>query len=146
MAQIKNLTPHPIHLVDEDNKIIRIFAPEGLVRLKSTTVEVGQIDGCKITTTQFGEPEGLPKEHRVETGQFVCENCYDIFPSITHNGLCPHIDFCGGNLYPSTRIETYYLVSQLVKSALPSRKDLLVPAEIVRDKDGNIIGCRSFGS
>jgi hypothetical protein len=32
-----------------------------------------------------------------------------------------------------------------VKSALPERIDLLVPAEMVRDKEGNIIGCQSLG-
>jgi len=36
---------------------------------------------------------------------------------------------------------TYYIVSQLVKNALPKRKDLLVPKGAVRDDKGNIIGC-----
>ena len=36
---------------------------------------------------------------------------------------------------------TYYIVSQLVKNALPYRPDLLVPKRVVRDKAGNIIGC-----
>ena len=40
---------------------------------------------------------------------------------------------------------TFYIVSQLVKSALPQRNDLLVPAEVVRDSEGNIIGCFSLG-
>ena len=40
---------------------------------------------------------------------------------------------------------TYYIVSQLVKSALPNRTDLLVPAEVARDSSGNILGCRSLG-
>lgn len=40
---------------------------------------------------------------------------------------------------------TFYIVSQLVKSALPDRTDLLVPAEVVRDEKGNIIGCKSLG-
>jgi hypothetical protein len=39
----------------------------------------------------------------------------------------------------------YYIVSQLVKSALPGRGDLLVPAELVRNDKGQIIGCRSLG-
>jgi hypothetical protein len=39
----------------------------------------------------------------------------------------------------------FYIVSQLVKSALPTRADLLVPAEMVRDTNGNIIGCMSLG-
>ena len=40
---------------------------------------------------------------------------------------------------------TFLVVSQIIKSALPGRADLLVPAEVVRDKSGNIIGCRSLG-
>lgn len=46
---------------------------------------------------------------------------------------------------PEPHSGTYYIVSQLVKSALPERDDLLVPAEVVRDELGNIIGCRSLG-
>ena len=40
---------------------------------------------------------------------------------------------------------TYYIVSALLKTALPERKDLIVPSEPVRDEAGRIIGCRSFG-
>lgn len=106
MDSIKNLTPHPIHLVGEDGQVVRTFGSDGLVRLKATTVDAGfTVDDCKITRTVFGEPEGLP-EYRL--GQF-------------------------------------YIVSQLVKSALPNREDLLVPAEVVRDANGNIIGCKSLG-
>lgn len=52
----------------------------------------------------------------------------------------------------------FYIVSQLVKNALPNRTDLLVPSEVVRltedklDDNGNIllskgtiIGCKSLG-
>jgi len=39
----------------------------------------------------------------------------------------------------------FYIVSQLVKNALPNRADLLVPAEVVRDEKGNIVGCKSLG-
>lgn len=46
---------------------------------------------------------------------------------------------------PKYQEGTFYIVSQLVKSALPQRTDLLVPAEVVRDTNGNIIGCRSLG-
>jgi len=41
--------------------------------------------------------------------------------------------------------ETFYIVSQLVKNALPKRTDLLVPAEVVRDGKGKILGCKSLG-
>jgi hypothetical protein len=39
----------------------------------------------------------------------------------------------------------YFIVSSIVKAALPNRADLLVPSEMVRDADGRIIGCRSLG-
>ena len=37
---------------------------------------------------------------------------------------------------------TYYIVSQLVKNALPGRADFLVPKLVVRDSEGTIIGCK----
>lgn len=37
-----------------------------------------------------------------------------------------------------------YIVSRLVLEDNRDRNDLLVPNEIVRDDDGNIIGCRSL--
>ena len=46
---------------------------------------------------------------------------------------------------PEEKEGTWYIVSALVKSALPCRHDLLVPAEQVRDSQGRIIGCRSLG-
>lgn len=46
---------------------------------------------------------------------------------------------------PKPAVGTYYIVSQLIKSALPEREDLCVPAEVVRDMKGNIIGCKSLG-
>jgi len=103
--KIKNLTPHPISICNNAGEIIRVFQPEGLVRLKATTVQVGEIDGIPTTRTEFGQPEGLPE---FQEGVFL-------------------------------------VVSQLVKTALPSRSDLLVPAEVVRDEKGNIIGCKSLG-
>ena len=40
---------------------------------------------------------------------------------------------------------TFFIVSQIVKSACPKRRDLLVPAEVVRNETGAIVGCRSLG-
>lgn len=106
MTAIKNLTPHPIHIVDAEGNVLKTIASDGLVRLKAITVDAGfTVEDVKVTKTQFGEPEGLPE---YEFGVF-------------------------------------YIVSQLVKSALPAREDLLVPAEVVRDSNGNIVGCRSLG-
>lgn len=46
---------------------------------------------------------------------------------------------------PEFKEGVFIVVSQLVKTALPSRSDLLVPAEVVRDEKGNIVGCKSLG-
>lgn len=42
---------------------------------------------------------------------------------------------------PSSKEETYYIVSVLVAQQRPGRDDLLVPYDLVR-KDGQIIGCK----
>jgi hypothetical protein len=105
MTKIVNFTPHPITIVDGENKVVRTIESSGLIRLASKTVSNGIIGGLPISKTVFGEPEGLP-------------------------------DFVEG---------TFIIVSQLVKSALPNRTDLLVPAEVVRDGKGNVIGCKSLG-
>jgi hypothetical protein len=41
--------------------------------------------------------------------------------------------------------DTLYIVSQLIKSAYPTQSNLCVPADVVRDADGRIVGCRSLG-
>ena len=38
-----------------------------------------------------------------------------------------------------------FIVSKMLKDACPDREDLLYPAELVRDKEGNIVGCKSLG-
>ena len=102
---LKNMTPHPVIILDKGNEEIARFESAGQIRLAAQTMAASRIDGIATSRTVFGSPEGLPE---YEAG-------------------------------------TYYIVSQLVKSSLPDRDDLLVPAEVVRDKSGNIIGCRSLG-
>lgn len=102
---IKNYTPHPINICNNQGEIVKTFKSEGLIRLKSETVKDGEINDISISKTVFGQPEGLP----------------------------------------SFQEGIYYIVSQLVKNALPDRKDLLVPAEVLRDDSGKIIGCQSLG-
>lgn len=45
---------------------------------------------------------------------------------------------------PEEKEGVYYIVSFLVQDALPDRKDLLVPANLVRDEKGIILGCTAF--
>ena len=46
---------------------------------------------------------------------------------------------------PEFNCDTLLIVSQLVKTAFPMRSDLVVPAEMVRDEKGGILGCKSLG-
>ncbi len=108
MEVIINKTPHPVNIVNAQNEVIRTFPAclkDKLIRLKADVKQVGEIDGVPVSSTEFGSPEGLPKE----------------------------------------RNDVYYIVSQLVASACFDRMDLLVPAEVVRDENGQIVGCRSLG-
>ncbi len=45
---------------------------------------------------------------------------------------------------PEPEEGTYLIVSRMVASALPGRRDLVVPADLVRNGKGEVIGCRAF--
>ncbi len=45
---------------------------------------------------------------------------------------------------PPQEEDVYYIVSGLIRSALPHRKDLLSPAQLIRDTEGNVIGCNGL--
>ena len=137
------MTPHSITIVDGEGKVVRVIESSGLVRLTVTTVSQGEVDGIPLSKTVFGDPIGLPSENWIaqaqgnnefgqgKTQQDAVEDC---------------ILRCGKDKSDiAVSCETFYIVSQLVKSALPNRSDLLVPAEMVRDEKGAIIGCKSLG-
>ena len=45
---------------------------------------------------------------------------------------------------PDPQDGVYYVLSRLVFSACPGRLDILCPGELIRDVDGNVIGCKGF--
>lgn len=47
---------------------------------------------------------------------------------------------------PEAQENTYFIVSMPVRLALPWRKDLLSPGELVRDQEGKPIGCKGFAT
>lgn len=103
--KILNYTPHTVNIILESGEIYN-FLSVGNARCVQTTVQVGEINNIPITSTEFGEVEGLPQEQK---------------------GI-------------------YYIVSRLILQALPQRRDLLVPNEVVRDEKGKIIGCKSLAN
>ena len=144
--EIINLTPHKITILDSKNNIQRVIAASGRIARLSVKIEKAfVIDNVQITKTVFGEPVDLPK------AQWIAEHAGTFNTTYGHGfskrgaqedcaAKCyKHFSDCIA--YPLT----YYIVSQIIKSRFPEREDLLVPAEMQRDNDGNIIGCRSLG-
>lgn len=93
---------------------------------------------------------------------FICNNAGEVTREIQSEGLVrlkavtvptgeidgvpvSRTEFGQPEGLPEFQEGVFIVVSQLVKTALPSRSDLLVPAEVVRDEKGNIIGCKSLG-
>ena len=103
--------------------VIKNFTPHSITICNNAgeVARVIQPEGLvrlKVVTVPAGEIDGVPVT-RTEFGQA--------------EGL------------PEFKEGIFIVVSQLVKTALPSRSDLLVPAEVVRDEKGNIVGCKSLG-
>lgn len=129
MIQIVNMTPHSVNLLDENDQEVCVFLASGkTIRLSVNTTpdEPISVAGIVIPTskTVFGEVEGLPNYQEL--------GWQPVFGSEVV------VEY-------SSDPKTYYIVSQLVKNALPHRRDLLVPAEVQRSKEGLILGCRSLG-
>ena len=45
---------------------------------------------------------------------------------------------------PAQRPNVFYIVSLVVKQALPNRSDLFTPGKLVRNENGVIVGCEGF--
>jgi hypothetical protein len=119
---IYNMTPHPITIVGEDNNVIKIIPCSGWeLRLTTETKQVDVLDGIPITITVYGRTQCIKgKSFNGQTDPWA-------------------------NVNLST---DRFIVSQLIKSAFgnsPLYDCLLVPAEMLRDENGQIIGCRSLG-
>lgn len=94
---------------------VNIFSPEGHIMMDYPAS--GQIARVSMQDAPAGELEGIPLVVK-KAGGVV--------------GL------------PAPAEGTFYIVSGLIQSALPSRDDLLVPDDLVRDNEGRVIGCRRF--
>ena len=59
---IKNLTHHPV-IIYKNGSVYRSFQPEGVTpRCQEERVQIGEIDGIPIMTTQFGTVYDLPNK------------------------------------------------------------------------------------
>jgi len=78
----------------------------------------GQVARCSVTREKVGEINGIPV-NRSRFGEV--ENL------------------------PEPEEGTVYIVSNLVAQAVPDREDVFFPDDLVRDENGNVIGCRALG-
>lgn len=59
IINLVNLTPHEVNFITDAGTIT--ISPSGmLARVTAKTVTVGEINGIPVTSTEFGEVEGLP--------------------------------------------------------------------------------------
>lgn len=62
MANIKNLTPHEVRILNDNNEVVVTLNSEGIARVSSESKIVDTLNGVPITETVFGEVTGLPPE------------------------------------------------------------------------------------
>lgn len=114
-TNIINVTPHDVKIVDEAGTVVKVYPASGFAIRLASE------------TKQIGTVDGVPLTTTVY-GEPVL-----ITPEAEQVAL------------PAQEEGKFFIVSAMVKTALSGRTDLLVPAEQVRDDQGRVIGCKSFG-
>jgi len=128
-----NLTPHNISVVNAEG-IATLFQPSGqLARVAVKTVlaeHSHDFEAVPLYVQRTGQVEGLPERA----------------------ARCPYCGCLNYTQWDSTCAEhpadqpesTMYIVSALVRLALPGRDDLASPGELIRDDKGQPIGCKGL--
>lgn len=122
----------------KENKIIKSSEHEVIINLTQHVVNV---------YTEFGiyefEPSGVVARVSEDSGQFTSRS---IPESLLRNSVISFrfTEYSEPIGLPPVQSGKVYIVSSIVKSALPDRDDLVVPKDFVRDDSGNIIGCRAL--
>ena len=103
------MTPHPIHLISDEEMIIQ---PSGdIARVEARELGLGKIGGIEVAERRFGKVEGLPP-YRSTLVRRGGKDMEWISTGISDG-------------YYQER--TIYIVSSLVLSACPNRHDLAAP-------------------
>lgn len=127
--RIINFTPHDVVLLDDKENVIHTFKPQKRpVRMKTGVKTLANFNGVPVKQVTFGEAN-LPQPYKIKF------NYDDALDSITSEKDIPSSKNYEGK---------YYIVSALVATRHPERKDFLMPHDIVRDKKGVVLGCKSF--
>lgn len=118
----------------EFHRLLAVICGE-VYRIKNLTPHAINIVGENGEIVRVVEPEEKPARLKMSTERKG--NALGIPLSMSVFGEPENL--------PAEEDGVLLIVSQLIKSALPVRRDLVVPAEIVRDEKGNIVGCKSLG-
>lgn len=117
MIPIINLTPHPIVFVDEDGNPNDTVDSHGVVRIEMENHRIGDVDGIPVFRSRPRKDAAIAAINQIEDAQ----------------------NEIGG--------KAAVIVSRLVLDSLPVDPVLgsvYSPGEVLRDKDGTIIGCRTL--
>lgn len=139
-----NLTPHEVRISNvEEEKEFTVIPPSGTVARVEYEPREEHSVRCGNLIVSAPKPKrvvGLPGPY-----EDWCNVC-----AMT-GGFC---GMCGGGFwhhdwdvfYPKGDPHPYtiYIVSRIVKQSVPERDDVVVPDDLIRDDDGNIIGCGRF--
>ena len=121
MISLKNLTQHSISVFAADGKTLLVTVPPS-----------GEVARVSVS--------------RVETGVVPIEA--DAAALLRHDPLAGIPVFVGtyGAVtgLPAQALGTIYIVSAMVRQAVPTRRDVLSPGELIRDAAGHPLGCRGL--
>jgi len=115
-VKLVNLTPHVVKIFDENKNLVAEINPVAPpARVATKRVRSGALFGLIPVYSGSGALFGLIPVYSVEYGKVE-------------------------NLPPDDG-ETCYIVSAIVKAAVPDREDVFSPGELLRGEDGQPIGC-----
>jgi hypothetical protein len=116
--KIINLTPHALTVYSENGALLGIFESNGIIRLATRKVKIGEADGIPLFSTEFGDPEGLPEKLDRQAIYIVSA----LAKKATALAFAENYDEEEGEGLP--RVAS--------------------PGELVRNEKGEVIGCKGF--
>lgn len=153
-----NTTPHAINLF-LDSEILTLPKAEKPWRLQRHSYEGSRIKladkSVSVNSVAFGPTDfELPEttlEVYLEVGNDdYMEDLWMIYDPSDRPELSmdEYITSVYGSEYTvlATRVARYYVVSKIFADAYPDRDDFLIVDDLVRDDEGNIVGCRAFST
>lgn len=118
MVELVNLTPHAISVYAADGRTLLLAVPPSgeIARVAVSRVETGvvPIEGDAAALMRRDPLAGIP----------VFVSTYGAVAGL-----------------PASKFGTVYIVSALVRQAVPTRRDVLSPGELIRDRAGQPVGC-----